>query len=365
MHAHPTRLPAMDARFSAAIDSFDASLRVALRDAIREAMDSALTAIHKDVNPVLAEIHSELAPLHHDLALGVGGDSDPALMCSEEAESIEVSHQKPHNRDGNPLQILLTIHTNFIPPLLSYSPMLRALENSAVKPHSNNSTASTVLLPESKTMTYVPHLLHTHSFFDTTTIELEDFYAWKLFDAISNSSCYVVLDRDMCYCNGIRDKGGGSKFRSLEDCQMKLMEKLARSNYDDNIGYFIKKKLHVWCQLLSGLLELGRIRRHEVVKTDVYLNEINGWIGMYEVGKFVMALNAEKMFDEMPKRECENIRGTYFEFIFSLKDHREINFGALVIDLHADFFVLFTSNFQPLWDPIDALAQAVKLMLYL
>ncbi|KAM1615181.1 hypothetical protein ACFX1X_024592 [Malus domestica] len=103
----------------------------------------------------------------------------------------------------------------------------------------------------------------------------------------------------------------------------------------------------------------------KVVKTDVYLNEINGWIGMYEVGKFVMALNAEKMFDEMPKRECENIRGTYFEFIFSLKDPREINFGALVINLHADFFVLFTSNFRPLWDPIYALAQAVKLMLYL
>ncbi|KAM2918872.1 hypothetical protein COP2_040909 [Malus domestica] len=71
------------------------------------------------------------------------------------------------------------------------------------------------------------------------------------------------------------------------------------------------------------------------------------------------------MFDEMPKRECENIRGTYFEFIFSFKDHREINFGALAIDLHADFSVLFTSNFRLIWDPRDALAQAVKLMLYL
>ncbi|KAM1115630.1 hypothetical protein ACFX1X_006381 [Malus domestica] len=73
------------------------------------------------------------------------------------------------------------------------------------------------------------------------------------------------------------------------------------------------------------------------------------------------------LFDEMLKRVCEDIRGTYFEFIFSLKDHREITFGALAIDLHADFSVLFPSNldFRPVWDPRDALAQDVKLMLYL
>ncbi|KAM1205485.1 hypothetical protein ACFX2I_006296 [Malus domestica] len=73
------------------------------------------------------------------------------------------------------------------------------------------------------------------------------------------------------------------------------------------------------------------------------------------------------LFDEMPKRECEDIRGTYFEFIFFLKDHREITFGALAIDLHVDFSVLFPSNlnFQPVWDPRDALVQDVKLMLYL
>ncbi|KAM1089162.1 hypothetical protein ACFX19_017180 [Malus domestica] len=39
--AHPTRLPAMDAHLSAAIDSFEASMRAALHDAIREALDSA------------------------------------------------------------------------------------------------------------------------------------------------------------------------------------------------------------------------------------------------------------------------------------------------------------------------------------
>ncbi|KAB2614525.1 coatomer subunit beta-1-like [Pyrus ussuriensis x Pyrus communis] len=44
VHAHPTRLLAMDARLFAAIDSFEASMSAA----IREAMDSALIAIHKN-----------------------------------------------------------------------------------------------------------------------------------------------------------------------------------------------------------------------------------------------------------------------------------------------------------------------------
>ncbi|KAM1873042.1 hypothetical protein ACFX13_006931 [Malus domestica] len=71
MDAQLTRLLAIDARLSAAINSFEASIRAAIRDAIREAMDSALTAIHKAVNHVLAEIRTNLAQLHHNLALGV------------------------------------------------------------------------------------------------------------------------------------------------------------------------------------------------------------------------------------------------------------------------------------------------------
>ncbi|KAM1618082.1 hypothetical protein ACFX1R_018283 [Malus domestica] len=39
--AHPTRLPAMDAHLPTAIDSFEASMRAALHDAIREALDYA------------------------------------------------------------------------------------------------------------------------------------------------------------------------------------------------------------------------------------------------------------------------------------------------------------------------------------
>ncbi|KAM1068506.1 hypothetical protein ACFX2A_000469 [Malus domestica] len=61
------------------------------------------------------------------------------------------------------------------PPQLLSSPLLQALATSAVKPHSKDSAAATVLLQESKTgihastMTFAPWLLHEHSFPDTTT----------------------------------------------------------------------------------------------------------------------------------------------------------------------------------------------------
>ncbi|KAB2635306.1 hypothetical protein D8674_025840 [Pyrus ussuriensis x Pyrus communis] len=99
-------------------------------------------------------------------------------MCSEAAESIDVGHPKlqhlaTQDGDGNPLRIPSTVHDHSIPPLLSASPMLQALATSAVTPHSNNSAASIVLLPESKTMTSAPQLLYKHSFFDTTKTGLE------------------------------------------------------------------------------------------------------------------------------------------------------------------------------------------------
>ena len=80
--------------------------------------------------------------------------------------------------DGNPLRISLTIHDHSVPPLLSSSPMLRALATSAVKPQSNNSVAALVSLPKSKkvihasTMTYALRLLRKHFLFDITKTEV-------------------------------------------------------------------------------------------------------------------------------------------------------------------------------------------------
>ncbi|KAM0963443.1 hypothetical protein ACFX2A_022910 [Malus domestica] len=65
-------------------------------------------------------------------------------------------------------------------------------------------------------ITSAPQLLHKYSFSDTTKTGPEDFCAWKLFAKNPDSSCYAVLNRDMCYCNDIRDKGGGSQFRKMQ-----------------------------------------------------------------------------------------------------------------------------------------------------
>ncbi|KAM1158783.1 hypothetical protein ACFX15_031417 [Malus domestica] len=69
--AHPTRLTAMDGRLSAAIDSFEASMRAALRDAIREALDSAFANLTTNFS-------RDWALLHRDSALRAAGVSDPA-----------------------------------------------------------------------------------------------------------------------------------------------------------------------------------------------------------------------------------------------------------------------------------------------
>ncbi|KAM2366604.1 hypothetical protein ACFX1X_005274 [Malus domestica] len=66
------------------------------------------------------------------------------------------------------------------------------------------------------------------------------------------------------------------------------------------------------------------------------------------------------------KRGSECTRGTYLDLACSLEGHLESNFGALAIDLHADFSLFFTRNFDfwPVWDPGVTSAKAVKLILY-
>ncbi|KAM1794065.1 hypothetical protein ACFX11_034584 [Malus domestica] len=74
--AHPTRLPAMDTRFSAAIDSFEASMRAALRDAIREALDFAFANLTTNFS-------RDWALLRRNSAFRVAGVSDPVPTISD------------------------------------------------------------------------------------------------------------------------------------------------------------------------------------------------------------------------------------------------------------------------------------------
>ncbi|XP_009369863.2 uncharacterized protein LOC103959239 [Pyrus x bretschneideri] len=65
----------------------------------------------------------------------------------------------------------------------------------------------------------------------------------------------------------------------------------------------------------------------------------------------------------LKRSECA--MGTYLDLVCSL-GHMESNFVALAIDLHAEFSMFFTCNldFRPLWDPGDATAKIVKMILY-
>ncbi|XP_021833127.1 myosin-2 isoform X1 [Prunus avium] len=59
-----------------------------------------------------------------------------------------------------------------------------------------------------------------------------------------------------------------------EECQIRA-EKIGKSDWDDNIGYFINKKLHVWCRLRSGLWELGTIQSTSGDEAIVSLSDGN------------------------------------------------------------------------------------------
>ncbi|XP_058211003.1 myosin-2 isoform X2 [Rhododendron vialii] len=72
-----------------------------------------------------------------------------------------------------------------------------------------------------------------------------------------------------------RDLPGDSPYVEEEDCEMRMEEtdpadiaaepsaslpRFRESEWDDNIGYFIKKRLRVWCRLPNGQWELGQIQ---------------------------------------------------------------------------------------------------------
>ncbi|KAM1851016.1 hypothetical protein ACFX13_015134 [Malus domestica] len=130
------------------------------------------------------------------------------------------------------------------PPLLSSSPLLRALSTSAVKPHSKHPAAAIVSFTKSKTgihtsmMTSAPSLLHEHPFSDTTKTGPE-----------------VVLNLSIILATS------EATFPSL---------------LTDYYGAYLKDKF--------------------------------GWVNWYLVGKFVKKnLYAFDLFDEMSKRQNDNM----------------------------------------------------------
>ena len=87
---------------------------------------------------------------------------------------------------------------------------------------------------------------------------------------------------------------------------------------------------------------------------DVYLNEINWWVGMYDVGKLVMVLNAEKMFDEIAKRQSEDAAGNLFSRMTPLCHNMVV----------CSQFCITIGEFWNGWDPEEGLAKILGVMLY-
>ncbi|KAM0968616.1 hypothetical protein ACFX13_017244 [Malus domestica] len=140
--AHPTRLPAMDAHLSAAIDSFEASMRAALHDAIREALDSAFVNF-------TTNFRRDWALLRRDSALRAERVSDPVPTTSDDTQSIDLGHPGFQGYD-NLSRLPSPIEVHSVPSLFSSSPLLQEIAASSVKPqlnsnvsmaaHTNNST---------------------------------------------------------------------------------------------------------------------------------------------------------------------------------------------------------------------------------
>ncbi|KAM1011551.1 hypothetical protein FF1_046734 [Malus domestica] len=97
--------------------------------------------------------------------------------------------------------------------------------------------------------------------------------AFNVFEEIPNSRCCVFVNCDMCYCKGIRDKGGGSKFRYMVtlnihfscmnasgdsiECAKWLEEKPPKSVVYVSFGTMVSLSAKQMEELALGLKESG------------------------------------------------------------------------------------------------------------
>ncbi|KAM1159039.1 hypothetical protein ACFX14_032189 [Malus domestica] len=346
VHAHPTRLPTMDARLSAALDFLVASMRADLR-AIR---DSDF-AFYKAVESAVAPIRRHLALLRHDLALGAGEGSGPASMSFDDVEIPDLGHQKLprlgiQDREGSPHRIPSKIQVHSIPSLLLSSPLLQAMANSLVQPsHLNDFVSATVpWWNVEKTrpivmVTTTPLLFPISAIFSTKSA-----HAHSHKPVLSTTKATIVA-----HVLGFPFKNvGATKSVGLSHTNtMKRRDEVLRS-----LIYNLSHGKVKWHWILNSLLAC--YTDGKVGMNDVYLNKIHRWVGLYEVGKFVMVFNAEKVLDEIAKRQSEDAAGNLFDRMTPL-------FHNMVI---CSQFCINIGEFWNGWDPGGGLAKILGVMLY-
>ena len=103
--------------------------------------------------------------------------------------------------------------------------------------------------------------------------------------------------------------------------------------------YKFKNRKDMWHWFFHGFLAC--YTDGKMVTNDVYVNEINGWVSMYEVGKLMMVLNAEKVFDEIAKRQSEDVAGNLFDRMTPLFHNNVVCFQ----------FFITRGEFWNAWDP--------------
>ncbi|KAM1431284.1 hypothetical protein ACFX2I_047252 [Malus domestica] len=301
VHAHPTRLPTMDARISAAIDSLVASMRADLH-AIRDS-DFALC---KAVESAVAPIRRHLALLRHDLALGAGEGSGPAPMSFDDAEIPDLGHQKLpqlgiQDREGSPQRIPSKIQVHSIPSLLLSSLLLQAMANSPVQSsHSNDFVSVTVSWQNVEKTRPVVMVTTTPLLFSISAIFSTESAHAHSHKPVLNTTEATTVAHVMGF--PLKNVGATTSIGLSHTNTTKSRHEVLRS-----LIYNLSHGKVKWHWILNSLLAC--YTDGNVGMNDVYLNKIHGWVGLYEVGKFVMVFNAEKVLDEITKRQGEDAAG--------------------------------------------------------
>ncbi|KAG8386266.1 hypothetical protein BUALT_Bualt03G0131200 [Buddleja alternifolia] len=107
---------------------------------------------------------------------------------------------------------------------------------------------------------------------DTKGLAGNSFGAKKVREMTPGESPYMVAASDEKECGLKPEVEDNDK---LANSPPGSLPRFRESEWDDNVGYFIKKKLHVWCRPRNGLWESGQIQSTSGEKASVLLSDGN------------------------------------------------------------------------------------------
>ncbi|KAM2020152.1 hypothetical protein ACFX1T_022874 [Malus domestica] len=309
--------------------------------------------------PYLAKIRHA-----HELALSVDRDSTPTPMFAISDEGVfypapMISDDAAAIDPGQKTISLVAASTDHVPPLLSSLLLLRALANLPVRPPSNSNAslanspdqllysndilAASIPLQNVEKTRPVAMVTITPLFPFSATFSTESAHAHNHKPVLSTKETTT-----MAHVLGFPLKNAGAtKSVGLSHTNTTKHRHEVFRSLIHNLSHK-KAKWHWFLKCLLTCYTDGKLGTN-----DVYLNEINGWVNMYEVGKLVMVLNAEKVFDELAKRQSKDAAGNLFDRMTPL-------FHNMVV---CSQFCITEGEFWNVWDPGGRLAKILGVML--